>query len=324
MNTKRKNSELIAESVTYLHPDKICDQVSDVLLDAYLRQDPYARVAIEAIGGHGRIALFGEVTSDHEVDHETVVRRYYKKITGQNIEVSSNITKQSPEISQGVNQGGAGDQGIMVGYACSDNELYLPQEMYLCRQLLDGFDRDGKSQVTIENGKITSLVLSVQGKTQAELRQHIKNTGIEVDPSCIYVNNTGSFEIGGFEADSGCTGRKIVVDAYGPRVPVGGGAFSGKDATKVDRSAAYMARWIAIQLLNKYGAEEVIVKLGYVIGHDKPLIKDACVDGQKVSFDYDCRPLAIIERFNLRQPIYADLAKNGHFGRKNLKWEQMD
>ncbi len=321
MNTK--NNKLIAESVTYLHPDKICDQISDVLLDAYLKSDPYARVAIEAVGGHGNIALFGEVTSEYKVNHEAVIRTYYKKITGQNIKVYSNIVKQSPEISQGVDQGGAGDQGIMIGYACSDNESCLPQEMYLCRKLLDGFDRDGKSQVTIENGKITSVVLSVQGKTQTKLRQRVKNIGIKIDPSCVYVNNTGSFEIGGFEADSGCTGRKIVVDAYGPRVPVGGGAFSGKDPTKVDRSAAYMARWIALQLLNKYGAREVIVKLGYAIGHRQPLIKSACVDDKEVSFDYDCRPLAIIERFSLRKPIYTDLAKNGHFGRKNLAWEQI-
>jgi S-adenosylmethionine synthetase len=246
-----------------------------------------------------------------------------KKITGKDIQVSSQITKQSPEISQGVDHGGAGDQGIMVGYACTDNELYLPQEIYLARKLLKGFDSDGKSQITIENGKITSVVLSVQGKTQTELRQHIKDIGIDIDPACTYVNNTGSFEIGGFQADSGCTGRKIVVDAYGPRVPVGGGAFSGKDATKVDRSAAYMARWVALQLLNKHCAKEVIVKLGYVIGHDKPLIKTACVDGREINFDYDCRPLAIIDRFDLRKPIYADLAENGHFGRKNLKWEQL-
>jgi S-adenosylmethionine synthetase len=321
MNTK--NNKLIAESVTYLHPDKICDQISDVLLDAYLKQDPYARVAIEAVGGHGNIALFGEVTSEHKINHEAVIRKYYKKITGQNVKISSNIVKQSPEISQGVDQGGAGDQGIMIGYACSDNESYLPQEMYLCRRLLDGFDQDGKSQVTIENGKITSVVLSVQGKTQIELKQHVADVGIKIDQSNIFANNTGSFEMGGFEADSGCTGRKIVVDAYGPRVPVGGGAFSGKDPTKVDRSAAYMARWIALQLLNKYGAKEVIVKLGYAIGHRQPLIKSAYVDNGEVSFDYDCRPFAIIERFNLREPIYADLAKNGHFGRKNLAWEQI-
>lgn len=324
MNSKGKNSKLIAESVTYLHPDKICDQVSDILLDAYLKQDPDARVAIEAVGGHGHMALFGEVTSDCKVDHEAVVCDYYQKITGQDIQVNSHIAKQSPEISQGVDHGGAGDQGIMVGYACSENELRIPQEIYLARKLLKGFNQDGKSQITIEDGVITSVVLSVQGKTQDELKKHIKNIGLEVDPSNVFVNNTGSFEIGGFEADSGCTGRKIVVDAYGPRVPVGGGAFSGKDATKVDRSAAYMARWIALQLLNKYGADEVIVKLGYVIGHDKPLIKSAYADRQKVDFDYDCRPLAIIERFNLQKPIYLDLAKNGHFGRKKLEWEKVE
>ena len=236
--------------------------------------------------------------------------------------MQSFITVQSPEIAQGVDNGGAGDQGIMVGYACNENEQLIPQEMYLARKLLEGFDVDAKSQVTIEKGQVSSVVLSVQGKTREELISRVLESGIKVNKKQIYANNTGSFEIGGFDADSGCTGRKIVVDAYGPRVPVGGGAFSGKDATKVDRSAAYMARWIALKLLKKYGAKEVLVYIGYVIGKAEPLIKMALVDGRKTSFRYDCRPQAIIERFDLRKPIFLETAKEGHTGRIGINsWE---
>ena len=320
-----KNSQLIAESVTYLHPDKICDQISDLLLDEYLKQDPLSRVAIETTGGHGYIALFGEVTSKGYVDHISEVKKYYKKLTSKDIDVISHITTQSPEISQGVTTGGAGDQGIMVGYACCDNEVYLPQEMYLARKLLRGFEVDGKSQVTMENNTLLSVVLSVQGKTQNQLKRHVKACGLDIDPQKIYANYTGAFELGGFDADSGCTGRKIVVDAYGPRVPVGGGAFSGKDATKVDRSAAYMARWIALQLLKKYEAKEVLIKIGYAIGKADPVLKTALVDGVETNFDYDCRPQSIIERFDLRKPIYLDLARNGHFGRGGMvAWEKFE
>lgn len=325
------STKLIAESVTYMHPDKICDQISDAILDAYLTHDPNARVAVECAGGHGHLALFGEITSSHEIDHEKTAQDYYKKLTGQNIAVASHISRQSPEIAQGVNNGGAGDQGIMIGYACNENDQFIPQEMYLARKLLQGFNADGfatngfcvdgKSQVTVESGKITSIVLSVQGKSQNELIDHVLNSGISIDEKCVYANNTGTFETGGFDADSGCTGRKIVVDSYGPRVPVGGGAFSGKDATKVDRSAAYMARWIALQLLHKHGADEVYVKLGYVIGCPEPLIQSALVDAKETDFTYDCRPEAIIERFDLRKPVYTDCARWGHFGMKRA-WER--
>ena len=316
-------SRLIAESVSFMHPDKICDQISDLILDAYLAQDPKSRVAIETIGGHGKIVLVGEVTSRATVRTKALVHSWYKRLTGQDISVESYISKQSPQISQGVDTGGAGDQGIMVGYACNENDQYIPQEMYLARKLLKGFVVDAKSQVVIENKKIKSVVLSVQGETVKDLRQHVKDCGLKIGDKNIFANFTGAFEIGGFEADSGCTGRKIVVDAYGPRVPVGGGAFSGKDATKVDRSAAYMARWIALKLLKKYGAKEVLVKLGYVIGKAEPLIKSAIIDGRETTFHYDCRPKAIIERFDLRRPIYEDLARNGHFGRMGVVgWEK--
>ena len=314
----------IAESVSFLHPDKICDQISDNLVDAYIKQDPTARVAIETAGGHGHVTLYGEVTADAEVDVVAETKKLYKKLTGDDIAVESYISQQSPEIATGVNKGGAGDQGIMVGYACRENELYLPQEMYLARKLLKGIKTDAKSQVVVEGGKVKSVVISVQGKNKEELETHVKNTVKIGKNTHLFANNTGAFTIGGFDADSGCTGRKIVVDAYGPRVPVGGGAFSGKDATKVDRSAAYMARWVALQLLEKNGAKEVLVKIGYVIGGDEPLIKQAVIDGRETTFDYDCRPYAIIEQFGLRRPIYLQTAREGHFGHINeYPWEKI-
>ena len=318
-----KPKKYIAESVTYLHPDKICDQISDNILDEYLKQDPYSKVAVETVGGHGLIALIGEITSKANVNIVKTAKDYYKKITNKNIIVKSNVSKQSPEIAKGVKIGGAGDQGIMIGYACNENKSFLPNELFLARKLLDGFYSDGKSQVVIKNNKIISVVLSIQGKSKSQLKKHIDNLNIFNGSAKYFLNNTGSFKIGGFDADAGCTGRKIVVDAYGPRVPVGGGAFSGKDATKVDRSAAYMARWIALKLLKKYGAKEVLVKIGYVIGGIKPVLKVAYIDGKEITFNYDCRPEAIIERFDLRKPIYTQTARRGHFGFINdHPWEK--
>lgn len=318
-----KPKKFIAESVTYLHPDKICDQISDCILDEFLKQDPYSKVAVETVGGHGLITLIGEVTSKANLNISKIAKDYYKKITNKNIIVKSNVSKQSPEIAKGVKIGGAGDQGIMIGYACNENKSFLPNELFLARKLLDGFDSDGKSQVVIKNNKVISVVLSVQGKSKLQLKKHIDNLNIFNGLAKYFLNNTGSFKIGGFDADAGCTGRKIVVDSYGPRVPVGGGAFSGKDATKVDRSAAYMARWIALKLLKKYGAKEVLVKIGYVIGGIQPLLKVAYIDGKEITFNFDCRPEAIIERFDLRKPIYTQTAKRGHFGFINdYPWEK--
>jgi S-adenosylmethionine synthetase len=307
----------IAESVTPYHPDKICDRISDAILDECLRQDPMSRVAVETMGGHGEIFLTGEITTKAEVDYEQVALKVY----GRPAKVYTHITTQSPEISQGVNTGGAGDQGVMVGYACRDNEAWIPNELYLAREILSPFDTDGKSQVTLVDMFMDNVVLSVCGKTPDELHSylHDKYPGVKS-----YCNNTGSFVVGGFDADAGLTGRKIVIDAYGPRVPVGGGAFSGKDPTKVDRSAAYMARWVALQLLHTLGADEVLVKLGYVIGSAEPVMKMAIVDGKESYFGFDCRPEAIIERFNLRRPIYLETATRGHFGISSYPWEQYE
>lgn len=316
---------LTAEAVTRFHPDKICDQISDAIVDACLAQDPYARVAVETIGGHNALVLIGEVTAAGAVDFSSIARKTYKTLTGKDIGVLCNIVSQSEEIAQGVDRGGAGDQGVMVGYACRENEAHIPQELYLARQLLSPFTTDGKSQITMEKGNVTSVVLSVQGETQVKLKRYIQ-TFFKKMPThdlVIYCNHTGAFTVGGFDADSGATGRKIVVDAYGPRVPVGGGAFSGKDPTKVDRSAAYMARWIALCELKKTGAKEVLVTLAYVIGRAEPVMQVALIDGAEKKLRYDCRPAAIIERFNLRKPIYQQTASQGHFGHKEYPWEKI-
>ena len=309
----------IAESVTSRHPDKICDIISDSILDECLRQDPKSRVAVETIGGHGKIAVYGEVTTNADVNYFDVIYNMYLEITGKPIKVNTNIVQQSPEIKDKVDTGGAGDQGLMIGYACMENEMYMPQEMYYAKKLLEGYEVDGKSQVVMENEAIVkNVVLSVQGEVQNRLEQRVFKVIGDVP---MYCNNIGEFNIGGFDSDSGCTGRKIVVDSYGGRVPVGGGAFSGKDPSKVDRSGAYMARWIALQYLRRFSADEVLVKLGYVIGKAEPLLKEAIVDGRKIRVDYDCRPEAIIERFDLLRPIYRDTAIKGHFGRDGVPWD---
>jgi S-adenosylmethionine synthetase len=311
----------IAESVTKCHPDKICDIIPDAIVDACLAQDKFSRVAVETIGGHNTICLIGEITTNAQVDYASVARDTYRGLTGKEIGVLTNIVKQSNDIKKKVDNGGAGDQGIMIGYACNENRMFLPTEMYLARKLLEGYyEVDGKSQVVLNNDlSVKNVVLSVQGKSQTELEVRV---GQVIHDVCeMYCNNIGEFNIGGFDGDSGCTGRKIVVDAYGPRVPVGGGAFSGKCPTKVDRSGAYMARWIALQLLKEYEAHEVLVKLGYVIGKSEPLLKEAYIDGVIADIVFDCRPEDIIERFDLRRPIYKDTAMNGHFGR-GLIWER--
>jgi len=322
-----------AELVSKNHPDKICDQISDAIVDACLEQDPMSRVAVETMGGHGTIVLTGEVTTKAVIDFSSIAKKVYFELTKKEIGVLTNIVKQSSDISMGVDRGGAGDQGIMIGYACNENESYVPNELFLARDLLEPFEVDAKSQVTMVGDKITDVVLSVQGKTRDELQnyliswfgQHLLYCNKKLPNT--YCNNTGAFNLGGFDADSGVTGRKIVVDAYGPRVPVGGGAFSGKDPTKVDRSGAYMARWIALNLLKKHGAKEVLVKLAYVIGKPEPIMMKALIDYREVQLlgygDFNCRPQAIIERFDLRRPIYQQTARQGHFGYDEYPWEKI-
>jgi S-adenosylmethionine synthetase len=319
-----------AEAVTPLHPDKICDRISDAILDACLEQDPYSRVAMETMGGHNLITITGELTTNAQIDVLSVVRT----IVGDSYGIQTNIVKQSPEISQGVDTGGAGDQGIMVGYACDDNEAFIPQEMYLakdlCRYIYNIHSADGKVQITIKDGVIESLVASFCGLKKEELVK-IVNDWLEKlgnsEVKNIYLNPAGDWNQGGFAADTGVTGRKLACDNYGPQIPIGGGAFSGKDATKVDRSGAYMARKIAVDLLKKYSAQEVLVKLAYSIGVSEPVMATAEItyaDNSKESVEvigYDLKPQGIIDFLELRKPQYKAVAEWGSFG-QGFKWDR--
>jgi S-adenosylmethionine synthetase len=321
-----------AESVSPKHTDKICDQISDAILDAHLKEDPNARVAVDVAGGHGVVFVTGEVTSRAQhIDVPAIVRR----LAG-NVKVIEHIAAQSPEIAQGVDMGGAGDQGIMVGYATDETEALLPREVVLARSLnqylYERWPYDGKTQVTTLGGSIHTIVASFQNAPKHELekavRQWYRTQTIAQDDAyavTYHINPAGDWHIGGFDADAGLTGRKLAVDNYGPTVPVGGGAFSGKDPSKVDRSAAYMARHIAVDYLKQFKAKEVFVTLAYAIGYDKPVQAVAVVDGEEKAIEgYDLTPKGIIERLDLKRPIYEETARYGHFGDKRFTWDAAD
>ena len=317
-----------AESVSPKHPDKICDQISDALLDAYLAQDPDARVAIDVAGGHGKVFVTGEVTSKATGINVAAI---VKRIAG-DVEVIEYIAEQSPEIAQGVDTGGAGDQGIMVGYATNETSQLLPLEVVLSRHLnqylYKKWPYDGKTQVTTRDGVIVSVVASFQHAKQADLLARVKHW-LRQEPLAklsetieFHINPAGDWSQGGFDADAGLTGRKLIVDNYGPRVPIGGGAFSGKDPSKVDRSAAYMARRIAIDYLRTRSAHEVYVYLAYAIGYAEPLEATVVIDGKaEVVEGYDLTPRGITCHLDLRRPIYEETARYGHFGHKDFNWE---
>ena len=321
-----------AEFVSPGHPDKICDILSDYILDLYLAKDPQARVAVEIMGGHGELNVCGEVTSKAKIN---IVKKLQQKLCN-NIRIHSNLVQQSPEISRGVDAGGAGDQGIMVGYACAENPHLLPTEYVLardlCQKIYSEFPYDGKTQVTVDikydqkhhfvSAEIKHIVVSWQNVSTkrlcAELTIWLNNMLVPTitvsEKLKVSINPAGDWNIGGFDADTGLTGRKIVVDAYGPRVPVGGGAFSGKDPSKVDRSAAYMAREIAKDYLQKRHANEVYVYIAYALGEVQPIDATVIIDGEVERIkDYNLSPRAIIERLKLLQPNYEQRAKWGHF-----------
>ena len=311
-----------AEVVTPNHPDKICDRISDAILDACLEQDPNTRAAIETMGGHGIITVTGELTTKAWVDVPTIVKEVY----GKDIGVQVNIVKQSPEIAQGVDTGGAGDQGIMIGYACNDNEDKVPEEYFQARKLAQfiykEYPYDGKTQVTITDDNKVRVVASFCCAPAEELVKMVETffryTDYEIES--LHCNPAGDWFVGGFDADAGLTGRKLAVDNYGPRVPLGGGAFSGKDSTKVDRSAAYMARYIAVKLLEERQANEVLVRLAYAIGYDQPLEATAIIDGDiEEVLGYDLSPKGIIEFLDLKKPTFSKTAEWGHMG-NNFKW----
>ena len=315
-----------AESVSPKHPDKLCDQISDAILDAYFEKDPNARVAAEACGGHGVVFVTGEITSTADVDIPAIVKR----IAGDDVEVYTKIVKQSPEIAQGVDTGGAGDQGIMIGYACDETPEMLPREVVLARRLnqyiYEKYPFDGKTQITIApDGSIDSIVASFQNAPREELEKLVREF-IEKEKLAgkleLHINPAGDWQQGGFDADTGLTGRKLIVDNYGPRVAIGGGCYSGKDPSKVDRSAAYMARRIAVDYLRKRKAHEVLVRLAYATGYAEPLEKTVIVDGKAEEIEgYDLTPNGIIKFLDLKRPIYEATARYGHYG-EGFDWDK--
>lgn len=374
-----------SESVTEGHPDKLCDQISDAILDEIIKQDPYARVAVETMASNGFVVITGEVTTTavvdyHEVARKTITNIGYNKpdigFNGNTCGILVSINKQSPDIAMGVNNSlenrtessdikdliGAGDQGIMFGYACTETETYMPMAIYYAHKLakrlaevrknntIEYLRPDGKTQVTVEyeDGKpvrIDTLLISTSHNEEASLEQirkdlieHVINKTIPSElmdeKTKIFVNPTGKFVICGPQGDSGLTGRKIIVDTYGGAAKHGGGACSSKDPTKVDRSASYMARYAAKNLVAAGVADKLEIQVSYAIGVAKPLsiFVDTFGTG-KYPYDkiievintvFDFRPAAIIETLNLRNPIYLETASYGHFGRDNFPWEKLD
>ncbi|MCE9548880.1 methionine adenosyltransferase [Candidatus Nomurabacteria bacterium] len=347
----KHNNNYTVESVTSGHPDKVCDQISDAILDAYLKADPKSRVAVETFGGHNKLVIGGEVTSKGKVDYVKIARQVYKDIGyTDKLEISAHIVTQSPDIAMGVDTGGAGDQGIMYGFATNETPEFLPKGVVLAHKLAKRLEEarkkgqikwlqpDGKTQVTYTNGKLKTVLISTQHSknvTQEEIKKEITKKIIlpllspeERKKVKILINPTGQFIAGGFEADTGLTGRKIMVDTYGGLIPHGGGCFSGKDSTKVDRSAAYMARYVAKNLVASGYGKEVLVSVAYAIGMAEPLMVEAINEKGKdladiVRKNFDFKPLSIIKQLGLRNPIFKQTAAYGHFGKKNLPWEKV-
>jgi S-adenosylmethionine synthetase len=337
------------ESVTAGHPDKVCDQISDAVLDACLTQDPRSRVAVESFGSHGTLMLGGELTTNAKIDAEAIARQVYKDIGyTDELKVLNTIVTQSPDIAQGVDTGGAGDQGIMYGFATDETKEMLPLGVVLSHALARKLEQlrrdgtlpwvkpDGKTQVTIDNGKVLTALTSTQHAeevSQEDIRAGLIKylfTPILGDVSNIeiLVNPTGKFVLGGFAADAGLTGRKIMVDTYGGLMPHGGGAFSGKDSTKVDRSAAYMCRFAAKNLVANGYAKKALVSVAYAIGRVEPVMIEAFDDNGKnlteiVTKNFDFKPRAIIERLGLTKPIFRQTAAYGHFGVAGRSWEEI-
>ncbi len=361
-----------AESVASGHPDKICDQISDAIVDACLADDPNSRVAVDAIVTQNRVVIFGEITSKVKVDYEVVTRRVIRQLGYTNpdwgFSDQANITcyihQQATDISQGVDTGGAGDQGIMIGYACRETTELMPLPIMLAHQLVKNLDLarekqilpylrpDGKSEVVVnyENGKpidIKTVILACpydqkikKDQLQTDLWNKIITPALDkylsnrvTQKPLIVINGTGKWAVGGPKSDSGLTGRKIVIDNYGPNIPVGGGAFSGKDPTKVDRSGAYAMRFLAKNIVAHDLAERCQTKVAYVIGQAKPVAFEIDTFGTEkksivVIKDFakkilDLSVNNIIEQLKLRQTIFIQTAKYGHFGREEFSWEKI-
>ena len=366
-----------SESVAEGHPDKLCDQISDAVLDDVLRQSPQGRVACETYVTMGLVIVGGEITTHGYVDIHNLARKVIKAIgythpkygfDYKTCAVINTIHNQSPDIAQGVDKGGAGDQGTMIGYACSETQEYMPLPIMLAHKLvmrmaevrknatLKYLGPDGKSQVTVEYEnnqpkRVDSVVLACQHTEEIldqagnfvtkQARQEIIDAVVKpvlkewIDQDTkYYVNQTGKFVIGGPQSDTGMTGRKVIVDTYGGMVPHGGGAFSGKDPTKVDRSATYMARYIAKNIVAAGLAKRCLLQLAYVIGKPEPLSIFMDTFGSSdlpeeklvelVRENFDLSPQGIIKTLDLLKPIYQKTACYGHFGRLEFNWEKLD
>ncbi len=364
-----------SESVSEGHPDKVADQISDAILDAVLAEDPHGRVACETFVTTGLVVIGGEITAEANLNYQEIVREVIKdigytkqeyKFDSESCAVVNVLNKQSTNIAMGVDKGGAGDQGMMFGYACNETKEYMPMPIVFANSLVERIAHirknekhlmpylrpDAKSQVTVEyNGRIPkrvhTVVISVQHdpdvtqkKIQKDLEDYVIDKVIPKDLRdknlIIHVNPTGKFEIGGPHGDTGLTGRKIVVDTYGGRAPHGGGAFSGKDPTKVDRSAAYAARHLAKNIVAAGIADECLIQVSYAIGVAEPVsiyvntfgtgkIPDTKIS-DFIEKNVDMTPCGIIDRLKLLKPIYRKTAAYGHFGRndKSFTWEKLD
>lgn len=359
-----------SESVCAGHPDKICDQISDAVVDEVLKVDPFGRVAVETMVGKDQIFMAGEVTSAKSVDYEKIARREIKRLGYIDPKfgftdlspLALNIHEQSKEIAQGVDELGAGDQGMMFGFACDETSNYMPLPIELAHQLAMRLDEvreknilsylrpDGKTQVSVQyrNGKpvaVTKVVIAVPHHEDVALHDVkvdlmskvvsfvLDKYGFSIGAKDLIVNGTGVWHLGGPASDTGVTGRKIVVDTYGGFARVGGGAFSGKDATKVDRSGAYAARFIAKNIVAHGLAKKAEVRLAYSIGAKKSLMQeietfDTATTSQKKIKDFanqliDTSVVEIIEKLNLRKPQFLETAAYGHFGRPWFGWEKI-
>ena len=369
-----------SESVSEGHPDKVCDQISDTILDAYLEHDPNSRVACETLIKNNTVIVAGEITSESSPDIEPIIRQTINEIgydndelgfNGSNCEIQNHISKQSPDIAQGVNEGegedlgqGAGDQGLMFGYACNETDSLMPTPIDLSHQLVKrqadlrkngtlGWLRpDAKSQVSViyndatnQVEGISAVVLSTQhdeGIDQEELKKEVYKNIIQpvipdnllLEETKIFINPTGKFVIGGPVGDCGLTGRKIIVDTYGGMARHGGGAFSGKDPSKVDRSAAYASRYVAKNLVALGFADKCEIQVSYAIGVAEPTSINVETFGTSnksqqeieefIRTNFDLRPKGIIKMLDLKRPIYKDTAAYGHFGRDSFSWEQIN
>ena len=367
---KKMKSYFTSESVTKGHPDKVADQISDAILDSLLEQDPYSRCAAETTVEKDKCHVMGEVTTKAKVDYKEIIRNTIRSIGytdpsldfSDQSEISVTLHTQSPDIAMGVDNEGAGDQGLMFGYATNETEALMPLSLMLSRALTDKLtelretkqngwmEPDGKSQITLlyKNGvpyAVDTVVVSIQHKKEIELedlrREVMEKVIKETIPSCLltpetkyFINPTGRFVLGGPAADTGLTGRKIIVDTYGGHAHHGGGAFSGKDATKVDRSASYAARNIAATIVKSGLYKRAEVQLSYAIGVKDPVSIHVDTFGEEkiseekliewIRKEWDLSPKGIIETFSLRSPIFLSTAQSGHFGHSEFSWEKID